>query len=142
MITRDEILARSTAGGDRFPLLTLDEFFDGNVDEGSIAPNQQGEGRPALADIAARLEVLETDEAVAWVRVQLHEEMFEDGYDDVAAESIAICTSLPDTVLDRRLDVEELQASSVWEGLSYDEDLYCDMPPVPEGFRVVTLGWD
>lgn len=26
--------------GDKFPLLTLDEFFDGNSEEDSIAPNQ------------------------------------------------------------------------------------------------------
>lgn len=142
MITRDEVLSRSTAGGDRFPLLTLDEFFTGNEEEGSIAPNQEGLGRPPLADIAARLEVLASDDEVAWVRVQLHEEMFEDGYEDVVAESVAICTSLPDAVLDRRLDVEELQAEPVWEGLSYDEDLYCDVPAVPDGYRVVTLGWD
>lgn len=25
--------------GDKFPLLTLDEFFDGNSEEDSIAPN-------------------------------------------------------------------------------------------------------
>lgn len=142
MITRDEVLARSAGAGGRFPLLTLDEFFAGNDLEGSVAPNQEGYGRPELAEIAARLRAFESDESVAWVRVQLHEEMFEDAADGVEAESVAICTSLPEDVVDARLDVDELEASPVWEGLSYDADWYCDMPPVPEGHRVLTLVWD
>ncbi len=142
MITRDEVLSRSAAGGDRYPLLTLDEFFSGNTVEGSIAPNQEGFGRPDLAEIAARLRALESDSAVSWVRVQVHEEMFEDGYEDVVAESIAICTSLPADDIDARLDVEELQASPVWEGLSYEAAAYCDVPAVPAGHRVLTLVWD
>lgn len=142
MITRDEVLARSAAADDRMPLLTLDEFFTDNDEEGSIAPNQEGYGRPPLADIAARLATLEADDAVAWVRVQLHEETWEDGVEDLSAESVAICTTLPDEVLDARLDVEELQAEPVWDGYSYDEDRLCDVPPVPDGYRVVTLGWD
>lgn len=31
---------------ERLPLLTLDEFFDGNTEEDSIAPNQWEFGRP------------------------------------------------------------------------------------------------
>lgn len=36
---------------DRLPLLTLDEFFSGNTEEDSIAPNQWEEGRPPIAEI-------------------------------------------------------------------------------------------
>ncbi len=142
VITREEILARAADGGNRIPLLTVAEFFDGNDVEDSIAPNQHGYGRPGLAEIAGRLRDLEADDAVAWVRVQLHEEMFEDGYDDVSAESVAICTALPAGVVDARLGVEELQAEPVWEGLSYDRDEFCELPPVPDGQRVLTLAWD
>ncbi|WP_277210891.1 hypothetical protein [Isoptericola croceus] len=142
MITRDEVLGRAADGGDRIPMLTLAEFFDGNDVEDSIAPNQYGYGRPDLAEIAARLRALEVDDAVAWVRVQLHEEMFEDDYDDVVAESVAICTALPDDVVDVRVGVEELQSEPVWEGLSYDRDEFCDVPAVPDGHRVLTLVWN
>ncbi|MBB1152814.1 MULTISPECIES: hypothetical protein [Amycolatopsis] len=140
MLTRTAIRERSAAGDDRIPLLTVGEFFAGNADEDSIAPNQVGDGRPELAEIAARLTALEADPAVAWVRVQLHEEMFEDGYDGVAAESVAICTELSDEDVDARLG--DLAAEPVWEGLSYDEDEFCDQPAVPDGHRVVTLSWD
>jgi len=37
--------------GDKLPLFTLTEFFEGNTDEESIAPNQWGYGRPTLAEI-------------------------------------------------------------------------------------------
>ena len=37
--------------GDKFPLLTLDEFFDGNSEEDSIAPNQWEDGCPTLDEM-------------------------------------------------------------------------------------------
>lgn len=37
--------------GERFPLLTLDEFFEGNTQEDSIAPNQWEFGRPSLGEM-------------------------------------------------------------------------------------------
>ncbi|WP_020664956.1 hypothetical protein [Amycolatopsis benzoatilytica] len=140
MLTRDAVLALSAAGADRIPLLTVEEFFAGNTAEDSIAPNQVGYGRPDLAEIAARLTALAADPAVAWVRVQLHEEMFEDGYDGLAAESVAICAELSDAALDTWLD--GLEAEPVWEGFSYPENDFCEVPAVPAGFRVRTLGWD
>ena len=36
---------------DRLPLLTLDEFFEGNTEEDSIAPNDCDFGRPSIAEI-------------------------------------------------------------------------------------------
>ena len=37
--------------GDKFPLLTLAGFFDGNSEEDSIAPNQWEDGRPTLDEM-------------------------------------------------------------------------------------------
>ncbi|MFC4857188.1 hypothetical protein [Actinophytocola glycyrrhizae] len=142
MITRSVLLARSSAGGDRYPLLTVEEFFDGNEAEDSIAPNQYGYGRPGLAEIARRIEAVAADPATAWVRVQPHEEMFEDEYEGIAAEGVAICTTLSDEEVDARLDVEGLQAGPVFAGLVYDEEAFCDVPPVPDGHRVWSLTWD
>ncbi|MDH6279273.1 hypothetical protein [Prescottella agglutinans] len=142
MISREHVLERSSAGGDRYPLLTVREFFHGNEVEDSIAPNQCGYGRPDLAEIARRLDLLAADPAVAWMRVQLHEEMFEDFYEGLAAEAVAICTTLAEEEVDTRLDVEGLQAEPVWEGLVYDAADFCDVPPVPDGYRVLSVGWD
>jgi len=54
---------------DDFPLLTLDEFFDGNSVEDSIAPNQIDEGRPKLDEIFAKFKLLEHHDNIAWMRV-------------------------------------------------------------------------
>ena len=43
----------------RLPLLTLDEFFNGNTEEDSIAPNQWEFGRPTLAEIWDMLQKIE-----------------------------------------------------------------------------------
>lgn len=51
------------------PLLTLDEFFYGNTEEESIAPNQWGFGRPKLSEICDMLQKIELMPDIARVRV-------------------------------------------------------------------------
>ncbi|GAA4675183.1 hypothetical protein [Gordonia humi] len=142
MISREDILERYLDADEQIPLLTIDEFFADNPHEDSIAPNQRGYGRPDLVEIAERLTRFEADADVAWVRVQLHEEMFDDDYEGVAAESIAICTSLDEDEVEERLDTDSLESDGVWEGMSYDEDDFSDIPAVPEDHRILTMSWD
>ena len=141
MLSRDDVMDRYLDADELMPLLTIDEFFTDNPDEESIAPNQHGYGRPPLAEIAERLTRFAADPDVAWIRVQLHEEMFDDEYDGVAAESIAICTCLDEETVEDRLDTDSLASDGVWEGLSYDEDDYCDVPTVPADHRILTMSW-
>lgn len=59
---------------DRLPLLTLDEFFEGNTEEDSIAPNDCDFGRPSIAEIwelmvFIALSLCETDKCPAKVQV-------------------------------------------------------------------------
>lgn len=142
MLTRYELLDRYRDAGGRIPLLGLVEFFDGNEQEDSLAPNQAGEGRPGLAEIARRLRELEAHPDVAWVRVQLHEETFDDAAEWIAAEGIAIATRLDEAAVDALLDVEELQAEGTFEGLVYGEEEFAELPETPEGHRVLSLVWD
>ena len=51
MIERNTFQKIMDENGQRLPLLTLDEFFEGNQEEDSIAPNQCDFGRPSLAEI-------------------------------------------------------------------------------------------
>ena len=51
MIELDVFKRRLEEDKEHLPLLTLDEFFDGNPEEDSIAPNQWGYGRPSLAEM-------------------------------------------------------------------------------------------
>ena len=54
--TLKKILERNE---ERLPLLTLDDFFNGNTAEDSIAPNQWGFGRPTLSEIWNMLQKIE-----------------------------------------------------------------------------------
>lgn len=85
--------------GGRLPLLTLDEFFNGNMDEDSIAPNQWGYGRPTLAEIKEVLHKTESMPNVAWVRVVLHDDTEIKEYNGkellkLYGDTIALCTTI------------------------------------------------
>ena len=128
-------------------MLTLAEFFEGNSQEDSIAPNQFGFGRPPLAEIYRRLAELETCNDVAWVRVALHDDTFtvrDDTFDGVIyGDSIVICTTTSTDEIERRLraiDEDDGLESGVGD-MSYTEHL-CDMPPIPSGYRLTRMEWD
>ncbi|MGW2182378.1 hypothetical protein ACWCXX_30685 [Streptomyces sp. NPDC001732] len=134
MIQVEQVVNR--AGDDGvMPLLTLDEFFDGNDNEGCIAPNQWGYGRPALAVLTERLRAVERREDVAWVRVQLHPETLE--MEELAGEAVAACTTADQSVCGAW--IEGLESSGVIPELV---DVYCDVPGVPHGATVWSVVWD
>jgi len=125
----------------QLPLLTLKEFFDGNDEEESIAPNQWGDGRPSLAEMWAKLREAEARPDVAWMRVQLHPDTTED---EIAGDAIAICTSASRGEIARALDTEWFCSDGVIEGWgTYKKEILADdIPAVPDGYRVVSLVWD
>ncbi|MEV0699429.1 hypothetical protein AB0I53_16125 [Saccharopolyspora sp. NPDC050389] len=138
MISHAEVLARAEAADDALPLLTIDEFFVGNTEEESIAPNQWDYDRPPLAEIEQRLRALAAEPGVAWVRLQLHDDTHE--IDEITAEAIAICTDRDPDEIEEILDAESLHADGVIEGYAISEP--GDEPPVPAGSRVLSLVWD
>ncbi len=84
---------------DRLPLLTLDEFFEGNTAEDSIAPNDCDFGRPSIAEIWELMRELEKRPDVAWIRIELHNDTEIAEYEGkevlvLAGESPIVCTSL------------------------------------------------
>ncbi|MFI2032779.1 hypothetical protein [Streptomyces buecherae] len=132
MISVADVTRRTGAGP--MPLLTVDEFFDGNTDEESIAPNQWGYGRPPLAELAERLRAIEARPEVAWVRVQPHPETVE--AQTLAGEALALCTTADEATC--RTWVHGFEAD-VLIGLV---DTYRDVPAVPEGALVWSVTWD
>ena len=126
----------------RLPLLTLEEFFSGNLEEDSIAPNRWGYGRPSLAEMWGMLRGVELQENVAWVRVSLHDdtEMADAGGEAVlrlVGESIVICTDLDADALEEIVDCEWLCSDGV---VASDPALwFSHVPPIPRGFACV---WD
>ena len=145
MISVEEFKNRIDETGDDFPLLTLDEFFDGNDDEYSIAPNQADEGRPQLSEIYERFKALENDENIAWIRVFLHDDTEITENDDgeelmLCGDSILICTCLKDEEIEALADCEWLQSGGVSE-LNPGEYINC-YPEIPSGYRCLSLEWD
>jgi hypothetical protein len=134
MISAERVIERTGADGP-MPLLTLDEFFDGNTEEGSLAPNQWGYGRPPLAELAERLRRIERRPDVAWVRVQLHPETVEMG--ELTAEAVAVCSTADEAACTAW--VEGFEADGVVSGLV---DAYRDVPGVPDGATVWSVVWD
>ena len=132
-------------GYERLPMLTLTEFFSGNVEEESIAPNQWGEGRPPLAKIWARMREVEERPDVAWVRVVLHSDTDIGEYDgesvcEIAGDTIAICTTARPKDLESIIDCESLCADGVIDNFNSKQIL--DIPNIPEGYKVLQLVWD
>ena len=88
------------------PLLTLDDFFNGNTVEDSIAPNQWGFGRPTLSEIWNMLQKIELMPNVAWVRVALHDDteiVENNGTEELllAGDTIVVCTTISPAELEK-----------------------------------------
>ena len=98
MIELDAFKKLMEENDDRLPLLTLNEFFEGNTAEDSIAPNECGFGRPSIAEIWELMRNLEKRPDIAWIRIELHDDTEIAEYDGkevlvLAGESPIICTS-------------------------------------------------
>ena len=125
------------------PLLTLEEFFDNNSEEDSLAPNQWGYGRPPLIEILRRLREAEQAPDVAWVRVGLHwDTEIDEENGAVCAESILIATTAPAIDLEARLDTESLQSDGIIESNAQSLEDYCRVPAISGHERIVFLVWD
>lgn len=103
---------------ERLPLLTLDEFFDGNTEEDSIAPNQWEFGRPTLSEIRNMLQKIELMPDIAWVRVALHDDteiVENNGKEELvlAGDTIVICTTILPAELEKLVNCEWLCSDGV-----------------------------
>lgn len=148
MIELDAFKKLMEENNDRLPLLTLNEFFEGNTAEDSIAPNDCDFGRPSIAEIWELMQELEKRPDVAWIRIELHNdtEIVEYNGKDVlvlAGESPMICTSLTALELETLARCEWLHSGGVeeWEVSSIDA-LFSQRPSVPEGFHCFAIVWD
>lgn len=132
---------------ERFPLLTLDEFFKGNTEEDSIAPNQWEEGRPTLAEIWDLLRKIELMSDIAWVRVALHNDTQIEEEDEkevltLAGDSIVICTNIQPSELEEMVNCRWLCSDGVIEIEPSELDIYSCIPSIPENFNCLEIVWD
>ena len=91
----DKLEALDALDEDHLPVVTLDEYFDGNEQEDSIAPNQWGYGRPTLREIHAHFQAIARRPDVQGVYVGLHQDwgMALECDDWPAAENIHVISS-------------------------------------------------
>lgn len=147
MIGLDSLKKIMEENEDRLPMLTLDEFFEGNTAEDSIAPNDWGYGRPPIAEIWDMLRRIEPMPEIAWIRVALHDDTFE-AYNDTETfelygDSVIICTNMQGAALEELVNCRWLCSGGAeeWE-LSDLDAIFCCRPPVPDGFACFAIVWD
>ena len=133
---------------ERLPLLTLNEIFEGNTAEDSIAPNQCDFGRPPLAEIWDMLQKIEVMPNIAWIRVALHDDTEIAEYDgkevlELWGNEIVICTSVQASELEELVNCKWLCSGGAeeWE-LSDLDSLFSCRPPVPDNFHCFGIVWD
>lgn len=143
MISFSEYMKRVAETGDEYPLLSLDEFFERNEDEYSLAPNQADEGRPEIAEMYEKFKSIENHDHIAWIRVFLHDdtEVIEDDEELVLyGDSIIICSDLSADEIEQLADCEWLQSGGVSE-LNLDEYINFH-PEIPKGYSCLEVMWD
>ena len=127
-------LQQHEAVSDRPLVVSLDEFFDGNHDYGSIGCNLSDHPGPQAFRVT--LQKLREHRDVQDVLIELHG--FEDESSSPFSEVVYIITSLPvEAVADQ---VANLQPDEVGEGFYTTEPE--GLPHLRPGFRVVRLWWD
>ncbi len=122
------------------PVVELDEYFLGNTDEESIAPNALSDGRPTIAEIHRVFTEIRARPDVSAVLVGLHFDWSDaekfGGWP--AAENVHIFSSA--TVADAETWIKSLMADGILEGWPYGEHKSAPKPTV--GHKVLTVCWD
>lgn len=144
MTTRNELLellkVLSEADPDKYPVVSLDEYFSENEEEDSIAPNNWGYGRPSIKVIYTRFKEIKNRPDVQGVYVGMHDE-WPDAFDDglwPAAENIHIISSASEAEVEKWID--GLDADGVGLGWPYGEHKLSPKPQ--DGYFVYTVYWD
>jgi hypothetical protein len=144
MTARDQLIAKIEAqvaiDCHAPPVVGLDEYFLDNADEDCIAPNQIGQGRPALGDIYSRFRQIQQRSDVQAVLVGIHADWVEAKSSGVwpAAENIHIYTTAGPEIVAEWLS--GLESDGTIEGWTYG--MHTSAPKVKSGFKVYTVCWD
>ena len=123
------------------PVVELDEYFLGNDQEDSIAPNQVGYGRPSLADLYAALKTINERPDVQTVVVGLHDDWAEAlECDDIwpAGDNVYIYSSAG------RSTVEGWTAGLAADGVlkGWPSGKHPAAPEPQRGYSVYAVVWD
>ena len=126
-------------GADASPVVSMEAFFDGNEDQGSIGPNLYP--HPGLDTFQRVLQGIEQRPSVARVLVQISEVMSEDEWpfsDRVYVVTTATTGEVHDWAAELEPDPYDETVPDDW----LDGRAPPGAPAIPEGHRVVPLFWD
>jgi hypothetical protein len=139
-----EKIIRQYDKGISIPIVELDEFFDGNTVEHSIAPNNVGYGHPGLQRFWEILRSVRERSDVDHVLVGIHECPEPDDPQDAdvwpIAEYVFIYTSASPAEVENW--VVELKSEEVGEWPPENEDSRTSLPPPEPEDKIQTLTWD
>ena len=133
---------------ERFPVLTLEDFFVNNTNEGAIAPNQWGFGRPHLMEMYDIFKKLESMDDVAWVRVEVHDDTeiyCQDGKEVLylSGDSIVLCTTIQPEEIESLVNCKWLCSDGVVTvEYAHLTNIYSEVPEVPQGYTCMEIVWD
>ena len=122
------------------PVVDFHLYFDGNVEEESIAPNQWGFGRPPIAALYDRFKAIAARADVERVMVGLHHDWRHHHYDDSfpPAENVHIFSSATPEVVESWL--EGLECDGVIAGWPYGKPK--NAPEPGADMRIHSVCWD
>ncbi len=142
-----KIMAQYDADGrpEVLPVVGVDEFFDGNEDEYSIAPNIVGSGHTGLTEFRRILTEIRSRPDVQDVLIAIHESPYADDPDDADlwpdSDTVYVLTSA--TAEELANWASNLRFTDVGEGWSCGTGIKPCAAPEPEpGMRILTLWWD
>jgi hypothetical protein len=126
--------------GDTPPAVDYVLFFDGNTDEESIATNQWGDGRPAIADIYKRVQEIAKRSDVERILVGLHFDWDHEHYADSfpPAENVHIFTTASTSEVESWLT--DMHTDGVIKGWPYGKPK--NAPEPSNGYGVLSVCWD
>lgn len=126
--------------GETPPAVDLDLYFEGNIEEECIAPNQWGEGRPPIQDLYSRFKEIAARPNVERVLVGLHHDWNDSVYADSfpPAENVHIFTSASKSEVEGWLT--GLLSDGVLRGWPYGRPR--NAPEPTKGNLVYSVCWD
>jgi hypothetical protein len=133
------------AGGEVLPVVSLEDFFESNWDEHSLAPNKAGDGRPPLQDCYRVLKEIRNRRDVQDVLVAIHEspEADEEEDFDIWPDSDTVYVLSSGTRAEVTAWAAPLQPDDVGEnwscGTGKKPKAAAELQP---GMKVYALWWD
>ena len=151
MEKREKLIAKIMAQYDTddrpevLPVVGIDEFFDGNEDQYSIAPNIVGYGHPGLLEFRRVLNDIRSKPNVQDVLIAIHETPYADDPEDAEiwpdSDTVYVLTSA--TPEELASWASPLKFNEVGEDWSCRTGIKPSAAPnLESGMRVLTLWWD